>query len=271
MRYQITINQKFCIDNKLTPAQGAMVDIFNQLSSWAEFKIIDDKVFYFISRTKILTELPLYFSKPDTIYRNLKVLNELNIIDYRKVYLCDYVRLKPLGKRWNQSGFKSEFVPDSDSNPSASGFESESVEIKKSVSIDLPGKYSDANPTYNNIITTIEDKGDLLLINLVKKEYANIWQFLVLDELFSYRILKSLESEKMKTTIPEVLKIIIKWLTINYTAGNLDKSNSICRNSCVSYVQAVIKSGGWNEIKKKSVPRYPEPASTTSHLYKKIF
>ena len=145
MRYNTYINNKKCLEWGLNPSQGAMMDLFNQLHSWAKVVIIDKEVFYFVARSKVVEELPVFYSKNDTVYRHYKKLNDLGLINYKKVNRKDLIQLTDKGKTWN-----------SEMNPSKLGNESESN--------------SEMNPTYNNtnIDNNIKDKIGSVQFDLIK-------------------------------------------------------------------------------------------------------
>lgn len=135
MRYNTYINNVKCLEWGLNASQGALFDLINQAQSWASEEIVDNEVFYFISRGKVLTELPLFFSTRDTIYRNLKALEDAKVIKYIKVGQKDCVRLTEKGKSWN-SDLSPTFDENSGLSPTKLGINSE--------------KTSGLTPTYNN-------------------------------------------------------------------------------------------------------------------------
>ena len=132
MRFNTFINNVKCKEWGLNANQGAMFDLFNQLHAWADEIMIDGKVYYHISRAKIIREIPLFYSKPDTVYRHFKKLAEKGLILYTKQGHKDLIRLTTKGKKWN-----SDLNPNSEINPKELGNRS--------------GKNSDSNPTDNNI------------------------------------------------------------------------------------------------------------------------
>jgi Fe2+ or Zn2+ uptake regulation protein len=137
MRYNTYINNTKCIEWKLNANQGALFDLLNQLSSWAKDVVIDKKVYYHISRNKVIDEIPLFYSKSDTVYRHFKILNEKGLIEYLNIDGKDLIKLTTKGKEWNRN-LSSEMNP-------KLGNESEEtrIEIRDS---------SEMNPTYNNTI-----------------------------------------------------------------------------------------------------------------------
>ncbi|WP_289281534.1 MULTISPECIES: helix-turn-helix domain-containing protein [unclassified Methylophaga] len=158
MKHSIHINQRQALQlgiKNLT--QGHIFDMLTGASTWAAPEVVDGEVYYWVSRQRISEQLPLADLKPDTIYRNLKKLSELGLIDYIKVGKKDCVRLTQKGKTYyvgSRSGLEENTMSDldpnndenSDLNPRKLGSKSE--------------KHSDLNPTYKSInnISPISDK-----------------------------------------------------------------------------------------------------------------
>ncbi|MEM9685352.1 MAG: hypothetical protein AAF934_00335 [Bacteroidota bacterium] len=170
MRYNINLNQPRCMEHNLDISEAAMMDLLNQLSSWADQVIIGGKQYYHISRHKVIEELPFFFKQPDTVYRVFRRLQQKKLIVYKKRDGKDYIRLSRTGQRWNkhtdenQLGSRSESGGNSDHDPSKFGFRSEfnnaqqnssSVPENTRVSEDQPKPDSDFDPT-DNIITIQE-------------------------------------------------------------------------------------------------------------------
>ncbi len=138
MRFNTSINNVKCLEWGINANQGALFDLLYQASSWADTVILDNEVYYHVSRNLVIKELPLYYDKPDTVYRHLKDLDKKGLIVYRKEGKNDLMKLTEKGKEWNKKlGNKSEKKPEH-------GNESEKTrnEIRKT---------SDSNPTNNNI------------------------------------------------------------------------------------------------------------------------
>ncbi|MDO5089745.1 MAG: hypothetical protein Q4D53_08160, partial [Leptotrichiaceae bacterium] len=126
MRFITVINNKKCLEWGITATQGALVSLIYEANSWAKEIIVNDKIYYYISRNLILQELPLFFEKSDTVYRNLKFLNEKGIIEYIKQGKKDLIKLTLKGKTWNfienekekkNSEINPEKIKNTDSNP----------------------------------------------------------------------------------------------------------------------------------------------------------
>ena len=111
MRFSITLNNQKCMEWEINATQGILVALLYEANAWANEEIIDDKIYYFVSRNLILKELPMFFEKADTVYRNLKVLAEKGIIEYIKHKGMDLIRLTEKGKSWNFIENNSEKNP----------------------------------------------------------------------------------------------------------------------------------------------------------------
>jgi DNA-binding PadR family transcriptional regulator len=144
-----------CQEWGLNLNQGALFDLLNQASSWAKPVVIDNEVYYWISRNMIIDEIPLAYSKPDTVYRAFKDLSEKGLIVHVKQGQKDLIRLTEKGKEWNAKnseinpnvGNKSDILPKTDQKNS---------EINPTFSQKLgnksekTAKNSDLNPTDKN-------------------------------------------------------------------------------------------------------------------------
>ena len=116
MRFSTTLNNQKCMEWEINATQGILVALLYEANAWANEEIIDNKTYYFVSRNLILKELPMFFEKADTVYRNLKVLAEKGIIEYIKHKGMDLIRLTEKGKSWNFIENNSEKNPNFDSN-----------------------------------------------------------------------------------------------------------------------------------------------------------
>ena len=134
MRYTLSINQVKCQEWGLNLAQGALFDLLNQASSWAQPHLVNDEVYYWVSRNKVLDEIPVAYNKADTVYRSLKVLAEKGLIHYTKEGRKDLVKLSSKGMTWNVKGTtqgdaklgnKSDFTQNSEINPNELGNKSD--------------------------------------------------------------------------------------------------------------------------------------------------
>ena len=93
MRYNTKINNVKCLEWGINSNQGALFDLLYEASSWADSVIVDSEVYYHVSRNLVIEELPLFYDKPDTVYRHLKDLNEKGLIEYKKEGKKDIIKL----------------------------------------------------------------------------------------------------------------------------------------------------------------------------------
>jgi len=149
MKYTLIINQPQAIALGITNINQAHIfDLLTTASTWAEPIIIENKVYYWVARQIIAQELILLNLKPDTIYRHLKSLSRIELIDYKKVEKKDCVAITKKGKLYASKtseinpnhyvGNKSELEQNSEINPNKFGNKSE--------------KNSEINPTYPTTI-----------------------------------------------------------------------------------------------------------------------
>lgn len=168
MRFSTYLNNAKCMEWKINAQQGILFALLYEAPAWAKEEIIENKAYYFVSRNLILEELPMFFEKSDTVYRNLKVLQEKGLIEYIKQGKKDLIRITAKGKTWNE--FKdnnSEKNPsseqNSEKNPSNLGKKSEKQENN-----------SEKNPTNNNTIYNYNNTNTNILNNI----YSSVIDYL---------------------------------------------------------------------------------------------
>ena len=148
MRFSTYINNQKSLEWGLNANQAALFDLLNQASSWAEEVIVDGVVYYWVSRNKVIEELPLFYKTGDTVYRHFSELNEKGLIVYLKQGKHgdkDLIRLTEKGKTWNE--FKPEPIRDnSEINPSLGTELGNESELTREQIRDN----SEINPTNNN-------------------------------------------------------------------------------------------------------------------------
>ena len=148
MRFSTYINNQKALEWGLNANQAALFDLLNQAVSWAEEIIVDGVVYYWVSRNKVLEELPLFYKTSDTVYRHFSELDEKGLIIYLKQGKHgdkDLIRLTEKGKSWNE--FKQEQIRDnSEINPNLSDELGNKSEITRKQIRDN----SEINPTNNN-------------------------------------------------------------------------------------------------------------------------
>lgn len=214
MRFSTTLNNQKCMEWGINATQGILVALLYEANAWANEEIIDDKIYYFVSRNLILKELPMFFEKADTVYRNLKVLAEKGIIEYIKHKGMDLIRLTEKGKSWNFIENNLEKNPNFDSNseksPSKFGKKSENN--------------SEKNPTYKD--TNIQKDINKNNKEKYKKEKKNEIQEFInnLDRdneykelLFKYVEYRKNIKKPLKTIVPmkKILKDFPDWFSLD--------------------------------------------------------
>ena len=128
MKY-INIDAEFMIEHGLTLEQAAFFSYLRESLSWSQDVIVDNISYKWVSRGKVVLDIPYITSKPDTVYRWFNKLSELGLITYLKKEGKDLYRLNEVCKGWNSR-------LNSDGNPNKLGWQSEND--------------SDGNPTYSN-------------------------------------------------------------------------------------------------------------------------
>ena len=132
MRLTIYFNQARMIEWELNPNHAALVCALNQAHTWAEASVIDGKIFFWVSRKRVMDELPGFFTKSDTVYRAFRHLADKGLIEYIKQGDRDMIHLTEKFKKWN-------VAPHSEINPNLGNESEPRNEIRKS---------SEINPNY---------------------------------------------------------------------------------------------------------------------------
>ena len=176
MRYHSRINYVKCDEWGLNVVQGALFDLLNESSSWAKTHIIGNEVYYWVSRNKVLDELPVVFKRADTVYRQLKVLADKGLIIYTKEGVKDLIMLTEKGKTWNskinsdKNPSKEKEVKNSEKNPSELGNKSENTP-----------ENTDLNPTdkdtsYKSTNDEVENDANVDQVKNLNAEFIVNWQ-----------------------------------------------------------------------------------------------
>lgn len=103
MQFILTVNQVKALEWGLNAQQALLFSFVYTAPSWANPQIVDGKTFYMLSKMKISEELPLLSDRPDTVYRMLKALELVEIIELDSTPKITLVRLTEKGKTWNTS------------------------------------------------------------------------------------------------------------------------------------------------------------------------
>jgi len=116
MKYNLYVNQVMAIELGIKNINQAHVfDLLSTASTWATTIDIDGEIMFWVSRQKVCRELELLSIKPDTVYRHLKALDDLGLINYKKDGLKDCISLTTLGKTYHSD---TPMSPMSETNPS---------------------------------------------------------------------------------------------------------------------------------------------------------
>lgn len=228
MRFSTYLNNAKCMEWQINATQGILFSLLYEAPAWAKEEIIENKAYYFVSRNLILNELPMFFEKSDTVYRNLKVLQEKGLIEYIKQGKKDLIKITSKGKTWNE--FKennSEKNPNSEQNseknPSKFGKKSEKQENN-----------SEKNPTNNNTIYNYNNTNILNNNIYVKNEFSRVceeiknkWIKIAHEYKLSGTQLKITEKRKRvinnllkEYSAEEVLQAMEKVHTSSFLQGN---------------------------------------------------
>jgi hypothetical protein len=213
---------------QINATQGILFSLLYEAPAWAKEEIIENKTYYFVSRNLILDELPMFFEKSDTVYRNLKALQEKGLIEYVKQGKKDLIRITAKGKTWNEfkennSEKNPSFEENSEKNPSKFGKKSEKQENN-----------SEKNPTNNNTIYNYNNTNILNNNIHVKNEFSqscekikNKWIKIACEYKLSGKQLKITDNRKRainnllkEYSAEEVLQAMEKVHTSSFLQGN---------------------------------------------------
>jgi len=132
----------------LTLSERYLFGFLHRSKEWAE-KVSKDRngIWYFVSRTVVIAQIPCLTNKADTVYRLYKSLEKKGVLCYAKDGKKDCIQFTKMGERWKQKrGTKSDKTrnqirENSEMNPRKLGMKSEKTrnEIREN---------SDLNPTY---------------------------------------------------------------------------------------------------------------------------
>ena len=219
MRFSTTLNNQKCMEWKINATQGILVALLYEANAWANEEIIDDKIYYFVSRNLILKELPMFFEKADTVYRNLKILAEKGIIEYIKHKGKDLIRLTEKGKSWNfienniedNSEKNPNFDSNSEKSPSKFGKKSENNSEKNPTNKDT-NIQKDINKNNKEKYKKEKTKNEVqdFITNLeASEDYKEL--------LFKYVEYRKSIKKPIKTIVPmkKILKDFPDWFSLD--------------------------------------------------------
>lgn len=103
MTYNILIDQRFAVVNKLTIVQTTTLAACMTLPTWTNTITVDGIVWYQYSETKMVDDFPLLFSIPKRVYKNIKELADRGFIELSSFGKTKYLRFTEKCKTWNRS------------------------------------------------------------------------------------------------------------------------------------------------------------------------
>jgi len=208
MRWTLNVNQKQSLNLGIKNInQSIILGLICDCHSWAEAVLIEGEVFYWTSRQSFARELPLLDLKADTIYRHLKIIEQLGLIEYKKDGKKDCVRLTKLGKTY-YVGNESEFSENSEMNPNKLGNESENN--------------SEMNPTYNNTNSNPTTSNNI-------SDFPNCIDKKIWEEWVQHR------KEKKNPLTPSTIKKQLKQLE-EFNSLGMDTTDIINASIAAGYV-----------------------------------
>lgn len=159
MQYSLFIDQVHTVEWGLSLSEAAVFSFIAGATGWAATEIIDGKHYRFLSRNKVLTELPAISDKPDTIYRIFKALSAKGVISYVKHKGRDFVLLTAKGLAWGRKN--SEKNPDSQAHENDFGENSEIFPESSEINPDSPPENSETIPTYQKTSSIPKSSNEL--------------------------------------------------------------------------------------------------------------
>ena len=124
MTYNILIDQRFAVANKLTIVQTTTLAACMTLPTWTNTITVDGIVWYQYSETKMVDDFPLLFSIPKRVYKNIKELADRGFIELSSFGKTKYLRFTEKCKTWNRS--------ETDFNQSENGLQDHNINIQQS-------------------------------------------------------------------------------------------------------------------------------------------
>lgn len=143
MTYNILIDQRFAVANKLTIIQTTTLAACMTLPTWTNTITVDGIVWYQYSETKMVDDFPLLFSIPKRVYKNIKELANRGFIELSSFGKTKYLRFTEKCKTWNRS--------EADFNQSENGQQDYDINIQQSENGLKNGPKTDYNQSENGL------------------------------------------------------------------------------------------------------------------------
>lgn len=175
MTYNILIDQRFAVANKLTIVQTTTLAACMTLPTWTNTITVDGIVWYQYSETKMVDDFPLLFSIPKRVYKNIKELADRGFIELSSFGKTKYLRFTEKCKTWNrsetdfnQSGNRLNNSPKTDFNQSENGLQDYNINIQQSENGLNNSPKTDSNQSENGPQDYIINNNNIN--NTIKKE-----------------------------------------------------------------------------------------------------
>lgn len=162
MQFSIYLNQPRAQEWGLNLAQAVFFSYLYEAQSWCDSEIINDQVYYWISKEKVIQELPILSDKPDTIKRYLNTLETAGLILRKVISNRIFVAITEKGKLWNRTDktpkvTQKEIKPSREKNPPLNSQAGKNIPTKGGNKSPLgrekfpPYQYTNDQPTNNQI------------------------------------------------------------------------------------------------------------------------
>lgn len=143
MTYNILIDQRFAVANKLTIVQTTTLAACMTLPTWTNTITVDGIVWYQYSEKKMVDDFPLLFSIPKRVYKNIKELADRGFIELSSFGKTKYLRFTEKCKTWNRS--------ETDFNQSENGLQDYNINIQQSENGLNNSPKTDSNQSENGL------------------------------------------------------------------------------------------------------------------------
>lgn len=108
MEFNIVINQVRALEWGLNFQLAGLFSYLHALPSWARSTVIGGETFYQVRPEKVIKDLPLLTDKKDTIYRNIRKLQDVGLVHLEIVDKVYFIRISSVGNLWNKTEFDAE-------------------------------------------------------------------------------------------------------------------------------------------------------------------
>ena len=281
MRYKLCIDQVRSIEWNLNLQEAVLFSYLFSASEWAD----QQDGFSYVSKKKIIQDIPILSQKRDTIYRLLKSLAKKGVIEYKNI---DLVKVTDKGQQWHfiqpieDLGKKSDPIEDlgkksdpseknpslppetpltSQKNPNNLGKKSEVTSEKNPSSISVLSD-NNINNTIQGLVSdenTIIPPAEIRIMAAIEKTraYFREWPYLV-DRCKE-------ASKNPNLTNKEIIEEIEKW--IRYHGNEFYFLSNIEKNVSSSFLRWM---GSPYRATEKKALKTPESSSFPS-IYDKKF